>query len=569
MATVTATYAPAAGRQAVTLTSWAGSAAFATTPTAGSQIEGANALTIGVDGVITGPDGTYAIHHITTAGVIEADSFAIATADTTAPIISALTAAGTDPDSIAVSVNTNEDNGGVYYFASGNATEDKPTIRAGAQGITTVTQTGDQPLTLTLATGSYYVHAMHEDDAGNQSNVLSSTEIVLAEIEVESETGTGTATYAPPADMTLTIVQEPVDEYLTDGWSSPPETGEQALTFTAEGAFDPQLNWSAPAEGTFDYYYINNDGNFYQRTITTGSLQSLPDENVVIESVEVTRTTITVEFSYSGVDAESFEARLDEGTWATTSSPATFTALTSATEYVVAIRPVNENGTPGIATTRTVTTSPAVDITPSEFSFPALTGVARSAAQVSSPVTIQGVDAATNVPITVTGGQYSISTDGGETYGAQASTATNGRLNHRIRLHHESSDEFSSGGYNGVRTTTITVGGVVRSFITTTLADTVGPVITLTSGNSTPVLGSTFQDPGYSATDNADGDFDVEDIQIIGTLDNSILTPQQRIYRATDRSGNVSEAQRTVTFINPDAAPVDPLISSNRFSMSI
>ena len=77
MATVTATYAPAAGRQALTLTSWAGSAAFAPTPTAGSQIKGPDALTIGNDGVITGPDGTYALHHITTAGVIESLSFGI------------------------------------------------------------------------------------------------------------------------------------------------------------------------------------------------------------------------------------------------------------------------------------------------------------------------------------------------------------------------------------------------------------------------------------------------------------------------------------------------------------
>ncbi len=114
MATATATYAPAAGRQAVTLTSWAGSAAFATTPTAGSQIEGADALTIGVDGVITGPDGTYALHHITTAGVIETDSFAITTPDTTAPVISALTAAGTDPDTIDVAFSTDETRHGVF-----------------------------------------------------------------------------------------------------------------------------------------------------------------------------------------------------------------------------------------------------------------------------------------------------------------------------------------------------------------------------------------------------------------------------------------------------------------------
>jgi len=381
-ATVTATYAPATGRQAVTLTSWAGSAGFATTPTAGSQIEGANALTIGVDGVITGPDGTYAIHHITTAGVIEADSFAIATADTTAPIISALTAAGTDPDTIDVAFSTDEDNGTAYFFASGNTSETAAAIKAGAQGSQTVSATGDQSLTITLATGTYRIHAMHEDTAGNQSNVLSSAEIVLAEVDAGTETGTGTATYSPPGNMTLTTVQEPVDEYLTDGWSSPPETGEQVLTFTAEGAFDPQLNWSGPAEGAFDYYYINNDGNFYERTITTGSLDSL------------------------------------------------------------------------------------ADTTPAAFSFTDVTGQPVSTVTESNIITITGVDAATDVAASITGGEYAVSTDDGATFGAYTSAATNVQLDDQIKVRVTTSANNSTG-----TSAAFTAGGVTDTFTATTEAE--------------------------------------------------------------------------------------------------
>jgi len=380
-ATVTATYAPATGRQVVTLTSWAGSADFATTPTAGSQIEGANALTIGDDGVITGPDGTYAIHHITTAGVIEADSFAIATADTTDPVISALTATGTDPDTIDVAFSTDEDNGTAYFFASGSASETAAAIKAGAQGSQTVSATGDQSLTITLATGTYRIHAMHEDTAGNQSNVLSSAEIVLAEVDAGTETGTGTATYSPPGNMTLTTVQEPVDEYLTDGWSSPPETGEQVLTFTAEGAFDPQLNWSGPAEGAFDYYYINNDGNFYERTITTGSLDSL------------------------------------------------------------------------------------ADTTPAAFSFTDVTGQPVSTVTESNIITITGVDAATDVAASITGGEYAVSTDDGATFGAYTSAATNVQLDDQIKVRVTTSANNSTG--TGAA---FTAGGVTDTFTATTEA---------------------------------------------------------------------------------------------------
>jgi len=405
-ATVTATYAPATGRQVVTLTSWAGSADFATTPTAGSQIEGANALTIGVDGVITGPDGTYAIHHITTAGVIEADSFAIATADTTAPIISALTAAGTDPDTIDVAFSTDEDNGTAYFFASGNTSETAAAIKAGAQGSQTVSATGDQSLTITLATGTYRIHAMHEDTAGNQSNVLSSAEIVLAEVDAGTETGTGTATYSPPGNMTLTTVQEPVDEYLTDGWSSPPETGEQVLTFTAEGAFDPQLNWSGPAEGAFDYYYINNDGNFYERTITTGSLDSL------------------------------------------------------------------------------------ADTTPAAFSFTDVTGQPVSTVTESNIITITGVDAATDVAASITGGEYAVSTDDGATFGAYTSAATNVQLDDQIKVRVTTSANNSTG-----TSAAFTAGGVSDTFTATTEAEAAQvPQGTITFGSET-IDGSSISQP--------------------------------------------------------------------------
>ena len=387
-ATVTATYAPATGRQFVSLTSWTGSATFATTPTAGSQIEGPDALTIGNDGVITGPDGTYTLNHITPAGVIESLSFVITTADTTAPIISALTAAGTDPDTIDVAFSTDEDNGTAYFFASGSATETAAAIKAGAQGSQAVSATGEQSLTLTLATGTYRIHAMHEDDAGNQSNILSSAEVVLAAIP---EVGTGTATYAPPANMTLTIVQEPVDEYLTDGWSSPPETGEQVLTFTAEGAFDPQLNWSGPAEGAFDYYYINNAGAMFQRTITTGSLDSLPDENTevpqgtwTIGTITIGETTASLTPSYSLTDAASYQYSINSGDWVTFTGTISLTSLADDTPFSGALRATNSVGS-GASASFSFTT----DAIPAEPTVPqgAITALFPVTTQTTAEIT--------------------------------------------------------------------------------------------------------------------------------------------------------------------------------------
>jgi len=472
MATVTATYAPAAGRQAVTLTSWAGSATFATTPTAGSQIEGADALTIGVDGVITGANGTYAIHHITTAGVIEADSFAIATADTTAPIISALTAAGTDPDTIDVAFSTDEDNGTAYFFASGSATETAAAIKAGAQGSQAVSAAGNQSLALTLATGTYRIHALHEDTAGNQSNVLSSAEIVLAAIP---EVGTGTATYAPPADMTLTTVQEPVDEYLTDGWSSPPETGEQVLTFTAEGAFDPQLNWSGPAEGEFDYYYINNAGAMFQRTITTGSLDSL------------------------------------------------------------------------------------ADTTPSAFSFTDVTGQPVSTVTESNIITITGVDAATDVAASITGGEYAVSTDDGATFGAYTSAATNVQLDYQVKVRVTTSANNSTG-----TSAVFTSGGVSDTFTATTEAEfTQAPQGTWTIGTITVGETTASLTPSYSLTDAASYQYSINSgawITFTGTISLTSLTADTPYSGAVRAVNSVGSGDNELFSFTTDAIPAEPTV---------
>jgi len=353
MATVDVTYSPAAGRKFVTLTSWAGDAAFSPAPVADGQIEGPDALTMGADGVVTGSDGTYELNYISPTGEIQGVSYEITTADTTAPIISTLTAAGTDPDTIDVAFSTDEDNGTAYFFASGSTSETAAAIKAGAQGSQDVSATGDQSLTLTLATGTYRIHALHEDDAGNQSNVLSSAEIVLAAIP---EVGTGTATYSPPANMTLTIVQAPADTYMITGaddkpeedWPSPPETGEQALTFTADGILAPDLTWQGYAEGAYPFYYISNDGTFYQRTVTTGSLDSLPDEvpqgTWTIGTITTGETTATLTPSYSLTDAASFQYSINSGDWVTFTGTISLTALADETAFSGALRATNSIG---------------------------------------------------------------------------------------------------------------------------------------------------------------------------------------------------------------------------------
>jgi len=72
MATVTATLAPGAGFDNVTLTGWTGAAAFATTPVAGGQIEYPDTISVSNTGAVTGADGTYLMLYISPTGNSEA-----------------------------------------------------------------------------------------------------------------------------------------------------------------------------------------------------------------------------------------------------------------------------------------------------------------------------------------------------------------------------------------------------------------------------------------------------------------------------------------------------------------
>lgn len=91
MATATSSALPLntnTGRSVVTLTSYAGPITWTTTPVSGDQIEYPDALTVGVDGQISGPGGTYTIRHIVaTTGAIQAVSHVIS-AGTSASVAS-------------------------------------------------------------------------------------------------------------------------------------------------------------------------------------------------------------------------------------------------------------------------------------------------------------------------------------------------------------------------------------------------------------------------------------------------------------------------------------------------
>ena len=82
-------------------------------------------------------------------------------------------------------------------------------------------------------------------------------------------------------------------------------------------------------------------------------------------------------------------------------------------------------------------------------------------------------------------------------------------------------------------------------------ADTVAPVISL-NGEATVTLqqGTTYTDPGATATDNVDGAVSATTTDTVGTA----IGTYTLSYSATDSAGNSSSLQRTVNVIaNPSS----------------
>lgn len=101
-----------------------------------------------------------------------------------------------------------------------------------------------------------------------------------------------------------------------------------------------------------------------------------------------------------------------------------------------------------------------VDSTPNSFNFTNQTGVTRSSTRTSAnTVTIAGMDSGASATVTVSGGTYS---KNGGSYSSSNTTASNGTT---FTLRHTSSSSYSTN-----TTTTLTVGGVSGSFVSTTEA---------------------------------------------------------------------------------------------------
>lgn len=113
----------------------------------------------------------------------------------------------------------------------------------------------------------------------------------------------------------------------------------------------------------------------------------------------------------------------------------------------------------------TATVNLTVDTTPAQFTFNDQTGVALNTVVESNAIVVSDVVDGATIPVSVTGGEYAVSTDSGATYGAYTATSGSVQLGDRIKVRHTSSASNST-----ATNTVLDVGGITDTFTTTTVA---------------------------------------------------------------------------------------------------
>lgn len=138
------------------------------------------------------------------------DSATLPTADTTAPTLTSPTGTATGAITASGTVSTDEGNGTLYWLASANATETVATVQDGANQA--VSATGVQTVTVSGLTAStaYYLHYVHTDAAGLDSDVATSAQFTTSEAG-SPPAGTVTISAVDP-DVTSAVVTYSYDD---------------------------------------------------------------------------------------------------------------------------------------------------------------------------------------------------------------------------------------------------------------------------------------------------------------------------------------------------------------------
>jgi hypothetical protein len=156
-------------------------------------------------------------------------------------------------------------------------------------------------------------------------------------------------------------------------------------------------------------------------------------------------------------------------------------------------------------------------------------------------------------PVLTLVGENTIFIDQGETWqdpGVTAVDAVDGDVGDLVVVDGAPSDTNVPGSYIITYTVTDAAGNAISIQRGVIVRDVTAPVISLNGeAEMTIDQNDTWIDPGATATDNTDGDI-TADIEVVGTVDPSIVGSYTITYTVTDAAGNTAQANRNVNVLD-------------------
>lgn len=166
----------------------------------------------------------------------------------------------------------------------------------------------------------------------------------------------------------------------------------------------------------------------------------------------------------------------------------------------------------------------------------------------------------------------------GNTYNEPGATATDnydGDITGKIDTNASDVNTSQAGTYSVIYTVSDNAGNQAQETRTVNVSsepDSIKPVITLTGNNPyTMKKGDTYNEPGYSATDDPDGDI-TSSVVVTDNIDNTTVGQYWVRYNVSDQAGNAADQkERTVnvTDDNDVTKPVITLEGANPYTMYI
>lgn len=238
------------------------------------------------------------VRHSRGAQVSNWSNALVVVVDTTAPTLSSPSGAQLGGSTASLSVSTNEANGTLYYVVTTSATPPSAAqVKAGLNnagtaalfgGSQSISSTGTKTATATGVTvGTRFAYFMHEDVAGNQSSVSSSSSWSEADITAPVlSSPTGTRTASTTATLTVTTDEGNGTLYgVLTLVSSPPskaqiKAGQDDLGAAASYSFNQAVSGTGvqtknatglSGSATYFAYYMQEDAATNQSNVAASS----------------------------------------------------------------------------------------------------------------------------------------------------------------------------------------------------------------------------------------------------------------------------------------------------------